>query len=129
MGKGRTRTLAALAAAIVLVLPPAGCGDEENAPGAPPGVPAAGPYTPPSGTPGVPEGASYDVDGKHWLKLTQAQQFEAAGDFIDDNPSRCEDVDIGAVVDYTTDSYGYDFPPDIEASEVLAEACDASRQS
>ena len=129
MGTGRTLTLAALAAAVVLTLPRGACGDDEDAAGAPPGVPAAGPYTPPSGTPGVPEGASYDVDGRHWLKLTQAQQFEAATDFIADNPSRCEQVDVGAVVGYTTESYGYDFPPDIAAAEVLAEACDASRQS
>lgn len=129
MGAARTRTLAAALASTALLLPLAGCGDGDNTAGAPPGVPAAGPYTPPSGTPGVPEGASYDLDGRHWLKLTQAQQFEAANDYIADNPSRCEGVDVGAVVDYTTASYGYDFPPDIEASEVLAEGCDASRQS
>jgi hypothetical protein len=129
MGAGTERTLASLAAAAVLLLPTAACGDEESAPGASEGVPAAGPNTPPSGTPGVPKGASYDLDGRHWLKLTQARQFEAANDYIADNPTRCEDVDVGAVVGYTTESYGYDFPPDIEASEVLGEACDASRQS
>jgi len=128
-GAPRAR-LAAAAAALVLALGAAACGDEENAPGAPAGVPAAGANTPPSGTPGVPEGASYDVNGYDWDELTQKQRFEAAADFIAANsPGRCKGADVGQVVDYTTDSYGFDFPPDIEAAEVLAEGCDASVQS
>ena len=119
-----------IAAALVLALSLGACGDEEIAPGAPEGVPAAGANTPPSGTPGVPEGASYDVDGYGWKKLTQAQQFRAADDFIAANsPGRCKGASVGQVVGYTTNSYGYDFPRDIEASEVLAEGCDASVQS
>jgi hypothetical protein len=128
-GIHRARLLAAAAGA-VLALALAACGGEENAPGAPEGVPAAGAYTPPSGTPGVPEGASYDVNGYEWQKLTQKQQFQAAGDFIAaKSPGRCKGAEVGQVVDYTTDSYGYDFPRDIEAAEVLAEGCDASVQS
>ena len=93
-------------------------------------MPAAGAEHAASGTPGVPAGASYDVDGYEWRKLTQAQQFEAASDFIAANsPGRCKGAEVGQVVGYTTDSYGFDFPLDIEASEVLAEGCDASVQS
>ncbi len=124
-----TRAVATLAASALIALPIAGCGDEETPTGAPEGVPAAGPYTPPSGTPGVSEGASYDLDGRKWLRLTQAQQFETANDFIADTPERCDGAEVGAVVDYTTDSYGSDFPLEIEAAEVLAEGCDASLQS
>ena len=124
-----TRTVATLAASALIALPDPGCGDEQTPTGAPERVPAAGPYTPPSGTPGVPEGASYDLDGRKWLKLTQAQQFEAANDYIADNPDRCDGADVAAVVDYVTASYGFDFPPEIEAAEVLAEGCDASLQS
>jgi len=130
MHRTRRRRLAVLAAGLVLSLGAAACGDDDNAAGAPEGVPAAGPYTPPSGTPGVPEGASYDVDGHGWDRLKQAEQFEAAEDYIADNsPGRCEGAEVGQVVGYTTNSYGYDFPLDIEAAEVLAEGCDASVQS
>ena len=119
-----------LATSLVLATGAAACGGEENAPGASEGVPAAGANTPPSGTPGVPAGASYDVNGYEWRKLKQKQQFAAASDFIVANsPGRCKGADVGQVVGYTTDSYGYDFPLDIEASEVLAEGCDASVQS
>ena len=119
-----------LATSLLLATGAAACGGEENAPGAPEGVPAAGPYTQPSGTPGVPEGASYDVDGYGWKKLKQAQQFEAADDFIAANsPGRCKGANVGQVVGYTTVAYGNDFPLDIPASEVLAEGCDASVQS
>jgi hypothetical protein len=130
MQGARTARLAAAAACAVVALGVGACGDEENAPGAPEGVPAAGANTPPSGTPGVPEGASYDVDGYEWQKLTQKQRFEAASDFIAaSSPGRCKGADVGQVVGYTTDSYGFDFPRDIEAAEVLAEGCDASVQS
>lgn len=124
-----TRTVATLAAVAAIVLPIAGCGDEQTVTGAPEGVPAAGEFTPPSGTPGVPDGASYDLDGHGWLQLTQAQQSETANDYIADNPDRCDGADVGAVVDYVSASYDFDFPLEIEASEVLAEGCDASLQS
>ena len=130
MHRARRRRLAAIAATLVLGLGLAACGGEDNAPGAPEGVPAAGANTPPSGTPGVPEGATYDIDGYGWEKLTQARKFAAAEDFIAANsPGRCKGASVAQVVGYTTDSYGYDFPRDIEASEVLAEGCDASVQS
>jgi hypothetical protein len=56
-----------------------GC-DDDDARGAPRGVPAAGENTPPAGTPGVPDGASYDLDGAQWQRLGRAAQFEAATD-------------------------------------------------
>jgi len=130
MDGSHRRRLAVLATTLALATGLAACGGDENAPGAPEGVPAAGANTPPSGTPGVPEGASYDVNGYQWRKLNQAQQFKAAQDFIAANsPGRCKGAQVGQVVGYTTDSYGSDFPLDIEASEVLAEGCDASVQS
>lgn len=103
-----------------------GCGDDD---GPPDPIPAAGENTPPSGTPGVPEGAAYDVDGTEWLELRQKEQFAAAGEYIAENPSRCEDAKASDVSFYVTNSYGLDFPLDIPAVDVLAEGCDAARQS
>lgn len=91
--------------------------------------PAAGPYTPGSGTPGVPAGAPYDVDGRQWLDLGQRARFEATEAFIEDNPERCDGADVGAVAFYATNSFGTDFPLDVPAADALAEGCDASLQS
>ncbi len=120
-----TVACAVLAAALL-----AGCGGSDTtiAPGSQ-NVPAAGAETPPAGTPGVPKDALYNVDGSGWSHLSQKQKFDAANQFIADNPTRCKDVDVGAVVAYVTDSYFYDFPQTAAASEVLAEGCDASVQS
>lgn len=110
----------------------AGCGEENPGPTTNPdtgSVPAAGELTPPSGTPGVPSGALYDLDGRHWVKLTQSEQFDAANAYIADNPDICEGADVGIVVGYTTTSYGNDFPPDIPAADVLSEGCAAALQS
>ena len=103
-----------------------GCGDEENTPGAPPGVPAAGENTPPSGTPGVPEGAAYDIDGRGWNKLSQSARFEATSEFIADNPDLCKDANVGEVVGWVETSYGLDYPQDTAAAYVLEEGCTAA---
>ena len=105
----------------------AGCGGDE--PEAPQSVPAAGENTPPSGTPGVPAGALYDVDGDGWKRLGKDEQFQAAQAYIDDNPERCGDADNAAVAIYVTTSYGVDFPTYAPASELLAEGCAADQQS
>ncbi len=125
---GPTTTIAALLATIALILALGACGDDPAPP--PEGVPAAGVNTPPAGTPGVPEGAPYDVDGTGWAKLGKNEKFAAAEAFIAANPGRCDaDADVGIVTFYVTNSYGLDFPPDIPAADVLAEGCDAARQS
>ncbi len=77
----------------------------------------------------MPKGAAYDVDKSGWDHLSRKGQFAAATEFVADNPSRCHGAEVGAVVDYVTDSYINDFPSDAPASEVLAEGCDASVQS
>lgn len=112
----------------VLALLPlaAGCGDDDDPQGAPPGVPAAGELTPPSGTPGVPEDALYDVDGRGWARLSQSQRFDAANQYVRDNPERCEDADVGEVVGWVETSYGLDYPLDTAAAYVLEEGCAAA---
>lgn len=117
-----------IAAAAALTLAACGGSDPERRDS----VPAAGPNTPSAATPGVPAGAPYDVDGTEWLELSQVDQFVAAKAYIDDNPDRCNEdppVKTADVAFYVTVSYGTDFPFDIAASEVLAEGCDAARQS
>ena len=114
--------------ACVALAPLAGCGggDDPNQSGS---VPAAGENTPPAGTPGVPDGAAYDVDGFRWRKLTRAQAFAAAREYIADNPEICEGAEVDAVSFYVTNSYGTDFPLDIAAADLLSEGCAASLQS
>lgn len=119
----RRLPLALLAAAALAT----GCGgDEERR--ADQRVPAAGENTPLT-TPGVPDGASYDLTGTEWLELDQGQQFDTAAEFVADNPSRCEDVATADVVGYAVVSVGFDFPLTAPVSEALAEGCDAARQS
>jgi len=103
-----------------------GCGSDD--PEEPVRVPAAGDNTPPSGTPGVPEGALYDLDGREWLELDQREQFDAAAEFIADRLDRCEDAEPADAVPYVTIGYGGDFPLDIPAADLLLEACDAAAQ-
>ena len=105
-----------------------GCGGEDEGDPAEV-VPAAGENTPPSGTPGVPAGAPYDVTGDGWFELSKGEQFAAAQAYIDDNPERCGDSPVAAVAIYVINSYGLDFPAYVHASEVLAEACAAAQQS
>lgn len=103
----------------------AGCGDDGQPATTPDGAPAAGENTPASATPGVPPGAPYDLDGRQWGKLPQADQFLAVTAFINDNPDRCEGADIGSVSFYVTDAYANDLPPAAAAAEPLAAGCDA----
>ena len=103
----------------------AGCGGDEQGAAATGGAPAAGEDTPASATPGVPPGAPYDLDGRQWGKLPQADQFLAVTAFINDNPDRCEGADIGSVSFYVTDAYANDLPPAAAAAEPLAAGCDA----
>ena len=122
----RKRAPATLIVLCLLAL--SGCGGSEEGDPAEV-VPAAGENTPPSGTPGVPAGAPYDVDGNGWFKLSKGEQFEAAAAYIEDNPERCGDAPVDAVAIYVTNSYGLDFPAYVPASEVLAEGCAAAQQS
>lgn len=123
MRKGAPATLIVLLVIVLL----GGCGGGEQDSGE--SVPAAGENTPAAGTPGVPVGAPYDVDGGQWVGLSKGEQFDAAGAYIEDNPERCEGAGLAAVAIYVTNSYGIDFPAYVPASEVLAEGCDAERQS
>ena len=122
----RKRAPATLIVLCLLAL--SGCGGSEEGDPAEV-VPAAGENTPPSGTPGVPAGAPYDVDGTDWSKLTKDERFEAASAYIEDNPERCGDAAVDAVAIYVTTSYGLDFPVYAPASELLAEGCAAAQQS
>lgn len=113
-----------LAIALALAaLAAAGCGGDNDGGGA--AEPAVGELS----SPKVPEGAAYDLDGRGWAKLGQSARFDAAGAYIDDNPSRCDGARASDVAFYVTNSYGLDFPEDVPAAEVLAEGCDAARQS
>ena len=123
----RKRAPAAIAICI-LALAAGGCGGEDEGDPAEV-VPAAGENTPPSGTPGVPAGAPYDIDGNGWVKLSKGEQFEVAAAYIEDNPERCGDAPVDAVAIYVTTSIGTDFPLYAPASEALAEGCAAAQQS
>lgn len=105
--------------AALLGLSIAGCGDEGGA-GGPNGVPAAA-----GDTPAVPPGAPYDLSGRQWSKLSQAEQFLAATAFINDNSDRCKGADVGSVSVFVTKSYADEVAPDVAAAEVLAAGCDA----
>lgn len=118
------RLATAALAALALVVP--GCGDDED--DRPVRHPAAGEFTPPSDTPGVPEGALYDVDGNGWAKLGKGGQLAAAAGFIADQEDRCEGAAPRNLVPYVTISYGTDFPLTVPATDVLLEACDAEAQ-
>jgi hypothetical protein len=109
-----------------MLLAPVGCGDDDTSAGAPPGVPAAGEFTPPAGTPGVDEDALYNVDGRGWDGLSQSARFEAANQYIDDHPEACEGADVGEVVGWADTSFGLDYPLDTPAAYVLDEGCAAA---
>src|SRR5690349_2153378 len=107
----RVLTIAA-AAAVVLVL--SACGDDENR-GATDFVPAAGEATPPDTTPGVPEGASYDLNGNEWLKLNGDERLTAAEDYVADHPDECTTGDDRSAAGdpvrrWVDGSVGTDFP-------------------
>ena len=120
------------AAALLALVPIAGCGGDDESTG-PKVVPAAGADTPME-TPGVPSGASYDVDGNEWLELGDEKRLAAAGDFVADNPDDCRnpddrDADPAVVRDYADASLGTDYPLTAPVSELLAEGCAAALQS
>lgn len=119
-----------LAAALaILLLAGAGCGEDDEAPPETEVVPAAGPLTPPAGTPGVPAGSSYDLNGNEYLKLDPKQAEAVARDFVGDRPEDCEGADPGQVAAYATVSVGTDFPLTEPIVEVLTEGCAADLQS
>ena len=120
------------AAALLALLPIAGCGGGDESTG-PKVVPAAGADTPME-TPGVPSGASYDVTGNEWLELGDEKRLAAAGDFVADNRGECSnednrEADPGVVRDYADASLGTDYPLTSPVSELLAEGCAAALQS
>jgi len=122
------RLLVAAATALVLLLAVAGCGDDDESPDTQV-LPAAGPLTPPSGTPGVPAGSRYDLNGNEYLKLDPKQAEAVARDFVGDRPEDCEGADPGQVAAYATVSVGTDFPLTEPIVEVLTEGCAADLQS
>ena len=96
-------------------------------------VPAAGDLTPSADTPGVPPGSSYDLTGNEWVELDDLERFEAAQDFVADNPDACESPDGSAaadpVRDYADSAIGTDYPFNAPMAELLAEGCAAALQS
>jgi len=120
------------AALIAIALTLGACGDDDESSGIEP-IPAAGEFTPPDDTPGVPAGASYDVTGNEWLELEDVERFEAAQDYVADHPRECEGPDGFAAADpvrnYTDSSIGTDFPLTVPIAELLAEGCAAALQS
>lgn len=125
-----SRALTVLAAVAALVA--GGCGGGEDPVGANPdtgSMPAAGENTPPAGTPGVPEGAPYDLAGTQWVNLAEDEQTAAADAYVTDNPDRCEGADPEAVAQYAASSFGVNFPLEVPVADVLAEGCDADLQS
>ena len=126
----RVALLVTIAALALLV---AGCGDDEDM-GATGFVPAAGADTPSGATPGVPEGATYDVTGNEWLDLDDGDRLTAAADYVDDHPEECEagEGQVAAdekVRDWADVSLGTDFPLNEPVAELLAEGCAAALQS
>lgn len=129
MFRGVARYMAATLAALALAL--AACGGEDDSSGEFP--PAAGELTPPSGTPGVPPGAGYDLTGNEWDELEGPERFEATQEYIADNPDECETAAGSAaadpVRDYADTALGTDYPFNAPLAELLAEGCAAALQS
>jgi hypothetical protein len=106
----------------------AGCGGGDDDTGLQP-VPAAGDQTPSGDTPGVPSGASYDLDGNAFLELTGKETFVVARDFVRDHPKDCGGADAGRVAAYAYTSIGADFPLTAPVADALTEGCEADLQS
>jgi hypothetical protein len=124
----RVNRLTALILPLLVAALLAGCGSSDD-PGPEPSPPAGGERTPPSGTPGVPDEAPYDLDGEAWREASEEERLEAADAYVADNPQRCGEAEPLEVSDYVTVAYGLDFPLWVPAVDVLAEGCDAARQS
>lgn len=116
-----------MAALVALALAMGGCGgDDPEGTGA---VPAAGDQTPPLKTPGVPKGASYDLDGNGWLDLSPSEREQSAADYVKDHPNDCGDARPGRVADYAYIAIGTDFDLYGPAADALNEGCAAELQS
>ena len=114
-------------AAVALIA--AGCGGDDDSAESAQVVPAAGELTPPARPANVPAGASYDLVGNQFQKLSTADATAAAADYVDDNPSECEGADPERVAAYATTSVGTDYPLTEPIAELLAEGCAADLQS
>lgn len=118
-----------LAAALLAIAAPLGaCGGDDESTGLQP-IPAAGEFTPSADTPGVPAGASYDMNGNEWLQLEDLQRFEATQDYVADHPIECGKAAADPVRNYVDGSIGTDFPLNVPIAELLAEGCAAALQS
>ena len=122
MRSPRQTTSALLAAALLAA---SGCGgdDDEESPVQP--IPAAGENTPPSD----PSGASYEITGNEYLKLSAARAVVVASDYVADNRDICKGADPTRVADYASATVGNDFPLTEPIGELLAEGCAAELQS
>ena len=124
--RARLEPLALLAIGGVLAF--AGCGDDDEGPEGAQPVPAAGGQTPPG-----PTGEGYDVTAGQWQKLEAEERFEAAQEFVADNPDECTSGEGTAaadpVRDYADASAGTDYPLNAPVGELLAEGCAAALQS
>lgn len=118
-----------LTAAVVAALLLAGCGGSDDPDLGVQPLPAAGELTPSANTPGVPTGATYDLDGNGYLALNAKQTVTAASDFVKDHPNACKGADPGRVAAYAYTSIGTDFPLTSPAADALTEGCAASLQS
>ena len=116
---------------LAIAIAVAGCGDGEEST-APEVVPAGGENTP-TGTPGVPSGAAYDLSAGAWSELEEEERLEAAEDYVADNADICssdgEEVPAARVADYAVAGVGTDFPLNAPVAELLAEGCAAAAQS
>ena len=115
----RTLLIAVIAATLLF----AGCGGSGDDDLGVTALPAAGDLTPPANTPGVPTGATYDLDGNGYLALTAKQTVTAASDFVKDHPKDCDGADPGRVAAYAYTAIGTDFPltsPAADASQRVA---------
>lgn len=117
--------LAAALLALALVL--GACGGDDDL-GVKP-IPAAGQFTPPDKTPGVPSGATYDLTGSEWLNLDDPERFIAAQDYIADHPDVCGQAAADPVRNYVDSSVGTDYPLNEPMAELLDEGCAAALQS
>ncbi len=117
-----------LSAALAMTLLLAGCGGGDGDLGVT-ALPAAGELTPSANTPGVPTGATYDLDGNGYLALNAKQTVTAAKDFVKDHPKDCEGADPGRVAAYAYTAIGTDFPLTSPAADALSEGCAADLQS